>query len=447
MALKEFKHMRAVVIGIGVAAVVLVGAILVLLLSAPKTSNPFKDIKNPNHLTDPSPLTSQQVADEYQSRPEAKPATMEMIDTAVSTYANRGDLAGLDQFLAEQQTVYKNMEGDEGQSMESWSSKVELLRADLAKAMNITKDEQPKVTWTQFTNPEILAAALAYSPISAKIDAFEDASALILPAEKSGTTINIKKVEPENPEKMLKQVNDSSFVGFCDVVLYDMKLHNYDCRVVLACDNHGYFRPWTISSLDGLLGTEWTRKELQNAQQYLDLWITLDDIMYLSDKNEAEVEKMKEEHPDWFDASGRFIAGLSKPSPTPTAPTITPTPVVTHTVDPAASTAPVAPEQQTIVRTFEVPVNDPNMIPATYNGLPRIGLEWKENGFVEGSSIPSGYIATATYGTQTSSVLPDKQADKPVDLPVDPDPVVAAASAGPARPIEVIPIDSILPAI
>lgn len=50
-------------------------------------------------------------------------------------------------------------------------------------------------------------------------------------------------------------------------------------------------------------------------------------------------------------------------------------------------------------KTYNVEFNDPSQIPATYNGMPRVSLTWKEAGYIDGTSIPSGYIATATYAS------------------------------------------------
>lgn len=45
--------------------------------------------------------------------------------------------------------------------------------------------------------------------------------------------------------------------------------------------------------------------------------------------------------------------------------------------------------------------NDPTAIPATYNGMPRTSYEITPSGYIEGSSIPSGYTATATYSSKS----------------------------------------------
>lgn len=54
------------------------------------------------------------------------------------------------------------------------------------------------------------------------------------------------------------------------------------------------------------------------------------------------------------------------------------------------------------VKTYNLEMNDPSLVPQSYNGLPLKNLSWAPSGYIEDSSIPSGYIATATY-SRTSS--------------------------------------------
>lgn len=53
-------------------------------------------------------------------------------------------------------------------------------------------------------------------------------------------------------------------------------------------------------------------------------------------------------------------------------------------------------------KTYNLEMNDPTLVPESYNGLPRTNLEFTPSGFIEGSSIPSGYTATATYSRRSS---------------------------------------------
>lgn len=56
----------------------------------------------------------------------------------------------------------------------------------------------------------------------------------------------------------------------------------------------------------------------------------------------------------------------------------------------------------TTTKTFDLgEFNDPTAIPTTYNGMSRTSYEINPSGYIEGSSIPSGYTATATYSKKS----------------------------------------------
>lgn len=53
-------------------------------------------------------------------------------------------------------------------------------------------------------------------------------------------------------------------------------------------------------------------------------------------------------------------------------------------------------------KTYTLEINDPELVPSTYEGLPRTSLSWDVSGFIEDSSIPAGYVATAVYSKSSS---------------------------------------------
>lgn len=59
-----------------------------------------------------------------------------------------------------------------------------------------------------------------------------------------------------------------------------------------------------------------------------------------------------------------------------------------------------------VTKTYTTEYNDPSLIPETMDGMKRTGLTWAEGSYYEGSSIPSSYVATATY-SKTSSHMVD----------------------------------------
>ena len=55
----------------------------------------------------------------------------------------------------------------------------------------------------------------------------------------------------------------------------------------------------------------------------------------------------------------------------------------------------------TQTNTYNLEMNDPTQVPQSYNGMSLTDLKWTPSGFIDGSSIPSGYTATATYSSKT----------------------------------------------
>ena len=154
-----------------------------------------------------------------------------------------------------------------------------MLRADVARAANLTKDEQPEVTLTQYADPEILAATLAWAPVSAKIDAFADYSSLILPNQAEGD-IMLRAVDPNKTSKLLQEVNEISPVRYTDLAAYDATLFGYDIRIVVVANQLGYYRPWNVTAINDDINQEvWTKSALQSIRISLDPYSDLDSTL------------------------------------------------------------------------------------------------------------------------------------------------------------------------
>lgn len=268
----------------GILSVVLVLAIQINLFSGGNNPDTKPDsildgLQSPNHLTNPDRITAQDIEDEYQSRPEMDYSVPDMLETSTRQFLSKGDFTGLDAFLAEQMSQYKNMEGDEGQSMEDWRDKFEMLRSDTVKAINIRKDSQPEVTFTQFSSPEILAAAVAWSPVSVKLDIFGDWSSLILPVPKD-QDIFLRVYDLENPNKVLEEINDAASDRYYDFAAYDMTISGYNLRLYIVGDQYGYYRPWSLFDQEGKINQEmWTKSSIMEVKNELDPWSNLDSVL------------------------------------------------------------------------------------------------------------------------------------------------------------------------
>lgn len=159
--------------------------------------------------------------------------------------------------------------------------------------------------------PEVLAAAIAYSPASVKLDAFLDYSSAILPAvpDSQRDAVNLEAVTLEDAGTMMQTINQYTSVNYIDLVAYDMTLYGYRCRLIMLGDEFGYYRPYTLQNIDGhcLEGFK-TKTDLKEMMQYLDLYSSLDDVYSsITSFNQAEYDQFVEEHPDWFAEDGSYI--------------------------------------------------------------------------------------------------------------------------------------------
>lgn len=260
------------------AVCLIVGLVAYISLGG-RDAKPDVGLKNPNSISDPDPVTAGDLEQEYQDRPTLDKETPEVWEKAITRLLNLGDFAELDSYLQEEMVKYKNVEGDEGQAVEDWREKFDMLRSDVARAANLTKDQSPEVTLTQYCDPQILAATLVWSPVSVKMDAFADYSSLILPNPTEGD-IDLRAVDPAEASKMLQEVNEISPVRYIDLAAYDAVVFGYDIRIVLVADQQGYYRPWTVIALDDDINREvWCKPALQQIRMSLDPYSDLDSTL------------------------------------------------------------------------------------------------------------------------------------------------------------------------
>lgn len=298
--------------------------IFVLFSGSENEANPV-GLKNPEQLGAPPAITAEDLEGEYQSRPEITSEMQGTIDQTVLKLSSLGNFSELDKYLSEQESAYKNAEGDESQGVEDWLSKSAMLRADIATTVNLN-ERNAAISWISYTSPEILAAAIAYSPISLKVDAFMDYSSAMFPAvsHEAASAVNLQPAEIENPAEMLAEINNSSSEKFYGLSAYDMTLFGYRCRFYAIGDEAGYYRPYSLVGIDGHLVEPVTKQTVLDIQLALDPYTSLDDVISVSPFNQEEYDAMRAEHPDWFDENGMYIVdrdAVKDGDPTPATPT------------------------------------------------------------------------------------------------------------------------------
>lgn len=313
----------------GIAAATAMSAVVVvlaILLTISKTTGNGESktgetlFGNPNRLTDPDIVTADNLREEYESRPEMPEETPAMLESSMMKYLSNGDFSGLDSFLAEQMSLYKDVEGDEGQDRDDWQSRFELLRADVAKTNNLTKDMRPDVTLSMYTSPEILAGTVAWAPVSVKLEAFEDWSSLILPRPGQGQHIDLKRADLKAPHETLREINKISPTRFYDLIAFDMTISGYNLRLIIVADQFGYYRPWTLRDIDGVINREiWAKRNLKQIRNALDPWTDFDSVLSLGQRTGSGTDQERAEHPEWYDDDDVYIGPDRYPSTAPDA--------------------------------------------------------------------------------------------------------------------------------
>ncbi len=303
---------KLVFMGVGLFAAIAVAGALCLVLMLSGNSKPSENVglKNPELMGAPDAITSKDLEEEYQSREQITLEMQETIDETVLRLASYGNFSELDSFLAKKQATFKNAEGDENQAVEDWRGKFELLRADIATTVNMSEANAP-ISWVSYTTPAILAAAIAYSPISLKADAFIDWSSVMFPAVSpaDASGVNLQAAEIENPSEMLADINKNSEEQFYGLSAYDMTLFGYRCRLYAVADIYGYYRPYSLVGIDGHLIDPPTRQTVQEIKRALTPHMTLDDVISVTPFNQEEHDALVAQHPEWFDENGAYIQG------------------------------------------------------------------------------------------------------------------------------------------
>ena len=266
---------------------------------------------NPGKLTDVDPITPEQLEEEYANRPNTTPSDGANFERTMTNFLTVGDFEGLAAYLTEQGNIYGTPADEYAESMDGYGALIPMWRSDVQAALNIVNKsvDDYGAYFQNFSNPEILAATVAYAPLSTKLNAFKDYSALILPAAEKGENINL--VEYENGKKSsekLSKVCKMSGETYMNVKSYDMEIKGHPVRVTVVMNSMGYYDPWSVQDLGGGLNPEiWNKTNIDSSGADINYRFSVDDVYFLSPPSELP---SKEEHPDWFDEFGVYIGPI-----------------------------------------------------------------------------------------------------------------------------------------
>lgn len=242
------------------------GDLSILPDSSQDEGSGFLGLKNPGSLKDIDPTTKEELREEFEARPPVTENDIPTFEKNITRYLNEGDFSGLDNYLREQMSTYQTP-SEEDEAIDDWSGRFPLLRSDTQIAINLVNKaiDVPAPQFQVFSDPETLAAAILWSPITMKIDAFLDWSSLILPAPAVGSSIQLSEYVYDKPQEKLAEISDSTDTQYYDVRSYNAVVTGHQVRVTVVMGPTGYWLPYSVQDIGGTLtSNNWTKAFLKN---------------------------------------------------------------------------------------------------------------------------------------------------------------------------------------
>ena len=115
------------------------------------------------------------ILEDIESRDEMSDYIKNNYKEDISRYLAYGDFDGLDNYLSNIQSTYKDA-SDGSLTLDD----IDDMRADISMINLMNSDNGPSM-FQSFRNPEILVSAIIYSPISCKYKSFKNGDSLMLP--------------------------------------------------------------------------------------------------------------------------------------------------------------------------------------------------------------------------------------------------------------------------
>lgn len=220
------------IIAVSVGGMILVIALVAAIIASTQKDTSDVGLFRPDETVLPSEETEQNRAEEYNSREEIPDVIADTLAQVVYTNLSSGDFDNLDAKLEVWAGTYKENQDDALAIMDEINS----YRADLAY-IKLLPDATPQTTWL-FYNPDFLAAAVAYLPISVKYQAMiSHDSAIMAPAL---SNIELREAEKTSQElrAVLDTINQTRTRGseFQRVAVYEMAIFGYDCEFIAVSE-------------------------------------------------------------------------------------------------------------------------------------------------------------------------------------------------------------------
>lgn len=182
-------------------------------------------------------ITRPDIPDEYQEPPENDQQTeitvktTENINNQIEGYLSAGKFEELDECLKE----YTEHFIDNSDSGESVMQIIDTYRSDLTFVKLMQKNDLPMENWS-FQNPDVLAAAYAYLPISEKYLAPLNHTSAIFPASRTNIQLTERQLSKKEIYSLLQSIVYDGDFEVNTIKLYDVKINDHDVELLTMID-------------------------------------------------------------------------------------------------------------------------------------------------------------------------------------------------------------------
>jgi len=190
-------------------------------------------------LTRPDTPIEYQEPQEDDQRSEIPVEVVENLKPQIEGYLSAGKFTDMDAYLKS----YAERYVDAPDCDESITQLIESYRADLTFVKLIQENDLPLENWS-FENPDVLAAAYSYLPISTKYFAPYKDSSPIFPASRSNIQLTERSLDKKETYQLLQTISYHGAYEVHTVKLYDVKINDEDVELITIIDPET--RQWVL---------------------------------------------------------------------------------------------------------------------------------------------------------------------------------------------------------
>lgn len=288
MHMKEKKEKRALLFIFITAGATLIACFVTFFILlhqySGNDSEKFGGLMKPPYADQLPVISERQRQEEYESRDEIPEETTMTAAHNIQKLLSCGQFSELDHYLQTIENTYRRNEGDEGVD---WITFVNDYRADIAAFQSLTP-ENGEYLLQNFKNPDVLAAAIAYSTVETKYKALISWDSVIFPPVEpiDAATMNLReaKADPSELAKVLKTINqgkaaENQYLTCC---AYDMKLYGVQCRLYLVTNSFFMYAPARLDIIDNSEYPAYSIHDIREIVNMVPPETSLDDMITYS---------------------------------------------------------------------------------------------------------------------------------------------------------------------